>query len=62
VDRLPRPWHFEFWLTIPDDLPFSLCHIDDDDDNNNNSNGYNNNNNNNIEIVFNDQVKFSPTF
>ena len=24
---LPKPWHYEFWSDIPDDLPFSLVHL-----------------------------------
>jgi len=27
VSTLPKPYHFEFWQTIPDDLPFQLSHI-----------------------------------
>ena len=52
VDSLPRPWHFEFWVTVPDDLPFSLSHVDDDVSKLNNNN---NNNSSNIEIVINDR-------
>merc|ERR1739848_572013 len=26
LDKLAKPWHYEFWSDIPDDLPFSLVH------------------------------------
>jgi hypothetical protein len=53
VSDLPRPWHFEFWQTIPDDLPFTLSHLGQPRDDFNNTNS--NNNNNRIEIVISDQ-------
>ncbi len=55
VDQLPRPWHFEFWETIPDDLPFVLSHVGDSrvDCNINNDNC---NDSNNVDIVINDQM------
>ena len=27
LDKLAKPWHYEFWSDIPDDLPFSLVHL-----------------------------------
>ena len=27
LDKLAKPWHFEFWSDIPDDLPFSLTYL-----------------------------------
>ncbi len=27
LKKLPKPWHFEFWNDIPDDLPFGLTHV-----------------------------------
>ena len=26
LPRLPKPWHYEFWNEIPDDLPFDLSY------------------------------------
>jgi hypothetical protein len=27
LDKLAKPWHFEFWSDIPDDLPFRLTYL-----------------------------------
>ena len=27
LEKLAKPWHYEFWSEIPDDLPFSLIHM-----------------------------------
>ena len=55
VHQLPRPWHFEFWQTVPDDLPFTLTHLDDDINNNNSTTTTNNNIE--IEIVIGNQME-----
>ena len=27
LEKLAKPWHYEFWSEIPEDLPFSLIHM-----------------------------------
>lgn len=27
LGNLPKPWHYEFWKDIPDDLPFDLSYL-----------------------------------
>ena len=50
IETLPKPWNFEFWETIPDDLPFNLCHLGETLEDCFN-------NNNNIDILINDESR-----